>query len=105
LSYQTSTGMESNERLTGGPFTQLTKLVRRIGYNKDVDCELATVTAASPVKIKIDNMPLELEEQDLVIAEHLMPHSRKITITNSGNTSLTSQTVSEIGRASCRERV
>jgi len=55
-------------RLEGSGASKLVQLVREIGYNKDVDIELATVTAPPPnLKIKVDNMSVELQKDDLVV--------------------------------------
>lgn len=88
--------LERPERFGGGTYSKFVQLIRQTGYNKDVDIELGAVTASPPeIRIKIDNMPIELEADDLIIAEHLMKHSRKVMLTNSGNTSLSSASVSE----------
>ncbi len=76
-------------RLEGSGASKLVQLVREIGYNKDVDIELATVTAPPPnLKIKVDNMSVELQKDDLVVAEWLTRHRRRVTITNSRNTNI-----------------
>lgn len=68
-------------RFEGSGSSKLVGLIRDIGYNKDVDIELGTVTAPPPnIKVKIDNMSVELEKDDLVIAERLTNHSRKVTL-------------------------
>lgn len=65
----------------GNGASQLVQLMRIHGYNKDIDIELATVTAAPPeLKIKIDNMPVELEKDDLIVAQRLTKRKEKITI-------------------------
>jgi hypothetical protein len=67
--------------IEGSGISQFKALVQTLGYNKDVDIEFATVTAAPPnLRIKIDNMPVELDVDDLVICEHLTEHTRKATI-------------------------
>jgi Protein of unknown function (DUF2577) len=66
----------------GNGASQLVQLMKIHGHNKDVDIELATVTAAPPaLRIKIDNMPIELEADDLIVAERLTTRKEKITIT------------------------
>lgn len=67
--------------IEGSGISQFKALIQTLGYNKDVDIEFATVTAAPPnLRIKIDNMPVELDADDLVICEHLTEHTRKATI-------------------------
>lgn len=80
--------------IEGNGISQFKALIKEVGYNKDVDIEFATVTAAPPdLRIKIDNMPLELDADDLVICEHLTEHTRKATI--SGGT--IAQTTTQAG--------
>lgn len=67
--------------IEGSGISQFKALIKDIGYNKDVDIEFATVTAAPPdLRIKIDNMPVELDADDVVICEHLTEHKRTATI-------------------------
>ncbi|MDH6675719.1 hypothetical protein M2277_006440 [Paenibacillus sp. LBL] len=69
--------------IEGSGVSQFKALIKTLGYNKDVDIEFATVTAAPPdLRIKIDNMPVELDADDLVICEHLTEHTRKATISS-----------------------
>lgn len=70
-----------NERLEGDGAAKLVQLIRRYGYNKDVDIELATVTSAPPdLKIKVDNMKVELDRDDLIVAQCLTKHKRQVKI-------------------------
>lgn len=72
------------DKLEGTGASQLVQLIQHFGYNKDVDIEIATVTSPPPaLRIKIDNMPVELEADDLVVAEHLTRHTRIVTIRHS----------------------
>jgi hypothetical protein len=65
----------------GSPASQLVQLMRIHGFNKGIDIELATVTAAPPdLKIKIDNMSVELEADDLIVAERLTQYTRTVSI-------------------------
>ncbi|MFT4413183.1 DUF2577 domain-containing protein [Fredinandcohnia humi] len=83
----------NEERLVGTGASQLVQLIQKFGYNKDVDVELATVTAPPPnLKIKIDNMNVELEKDDLVVAQHLTKHKRRLTIKGT-NSNLVSSSV------------
>jgi hypothetical protein len=75
------------DRLEGNGAARLIQLMRQHGYNKDVDIELATVTSAPPnIKVKIDNMNIELDRDDLIVAQSLMKHKRQVKI-NGGTTS------------------
>ncbi|MGG4344351.1 DUF2577 family protein [Paenibacillus lautus] len=69
------------ELIEGGGFSQLKHVVKTIGHNRDVDIEFATVLSPLPdIRIKIDNMPIELDADDVVVCEHLRDHKREITI-------------------------
>lgn len=69
--------MTTKERLEGSGAKRLIQLMRQHGYNADVNIELATVTSAPPnLRIKIDNMKVELDRDDLVVAESLLDHER-----------------------------
>lgn len=75
-----------SERLEGSGATRLIQLIRKHGYNKDVDIELGTVTSSPPdIKIQIDNMKMELDRDDLIVARYLTKHKRQIRI-NGGET-------------------
>ena len=76
------------ERIEGAPISRLRHAISALGHNRDVDIEFATVTSATPLRIKIDNMPVELDEDDFVVCEHLTEHTRKATISG-GTISLT----------------
>ncbi|PJW21976.1 hypothetical protein CV632_01235 [Geobacillus thermodenitrificans] len=74
------------ERLEGGGAARLIQLIRRYGYNKDVDIELATVTSPPPdLRIQIDNMKVEIDSDDLIVAQYLTKHKRQVKI-NGGET-------------------
>jgi hypothetical protein len=65
----------------GNGASQLVQLMKIHGYNKDINIELGTVTAAPPaLKVRLDNMTIDLEAEDLVIAERLTKRKEKITI-------------------------
>lgn len=85
--------MLPDKKFEGSGGTQLAMLMKHLGYNKDVDFQLATVTSAPPaLKIKVDNMEkIELDNGDLIVAEHLTNHSRKVTITSSSVTETMTQ--------------
>ncbi|MEC0253613.1 DUF2577 family protein [Paenibacillus lautus] len=69
------------EQIEGGGFSKLKHVIKTLGYNKDVDIEFATVLAPLPdIRIKIDNMPVELDADDVVVCEHLRDHMREVTI-------------------------
>ena len=50
--------------------------------------ELATVIQPSPLIIRVDNMDINLEGDDLIVCEHLLDHEREYTTkpTLAGNT-------------------
>lgn len=70
--------------IEGGGISHFKAIIKDIGYNKDVDIEFATVLAPLPdILIKIDNMPIQLDADDVTVCEHLREHKREVTI-NSG---------------------
>jgi PIN domain nuclease of toxin-antitoxin system len=70
--------------MEGNGAIRLIKLMKQHGYNKDIDIELATVTNPPPkLKIQIDNMKIELEADDLIVAQHLTKHKRYVTMKKS----------------------
>jgi hypothetical protein len=77
------------ERIEGSGGSQLLQLIQTFGYNKDLDLVFGTVTSDAPnLKIKVDNMKVELDKADLMIAEHLTIHSRKVTFMSIGKTNI-----------------
>jgi len=83
------------ERIEGSGASQLVQLIRAIGYNTDVSIELATVTSAPPkLKIKVDHMNIELEKDDLIVAQSLTKHTRTINITSDSSAEMSSSSVS-----------
>lgn len=71
------------ERLEGSGGSQLVQLIRRFGANTDVRIEEATVTSAPPgLKIQIDGMKVELETEDLIVAEHLTARTEIVKISD-----------------------
>jgi hypothetical protein len=72
--------------IEGGAYTRLIQLMKRHGYNKDVDLLMATVISPPPnLRVKIDNMTVVLEADDIMVAEHLTRHSRIVTIEHQEN--------------------
>ena len=69
------------DRLEGSGVSRFAQEIKRLGYNDYDRFELATVVAPPPeLRIKIDNMALELEADDVLVAEHLTRHKRIVTI-------------------------
>lgn len=85
------------DRIEGSGASQLVQLIRAIGYNSEITIELATVTAKPPnLKIKIDHMNVELEKDDLLVAESLTKHKRTVTLTSTGKSKVSSESVSSV---------
>lgn len=77
------------ERIEGSGASQLVQLIRAIGYNSEITFELATVTSAPPqLKIKVDHMSVELEKDDLIVAQSLTKHKRKVNLKSEGGTKI-----------------
>jgi hypothetical protein len=66
--------------LEGTPFSRLRQQMAKYGYNKDVDIVLGTVTSPPPaLKVRIDNEPIELEAEDLIVSQHLTDYQIPFT--------------------------
>lgn len=75
--------MSANEQevLEGGGASKFVQLIQKFGYNKGIEIELATVTASAPdIKIKLDSMPEELTADDIIVAERLTKHKRRVQL-------------------------
>ena len=71
--------------MEGSPAAQLLEIIRKYGRNDFDKFEYAMVTAEPPnIRIRVDNMPFDLDVDDLVIARHLLAHERTAKI-NEGN--------------------
>ncbi|GIO88571.1 hypothetical protein J25TS5_55030 [Paenibacillus faecis] len=80
------------ERIEGSGASQLVQLIRAIGYNSEITFELATVTSAPPqLKIKVDHMNVELEKDDLIVAQSLTKHMRKVNLKSEGGTKISAK--------------
>lgn len=67
--------------IEGGGSSRLAFAVGQLGYNKDVDIEYATVIAPPPaLRIQIDGMKIELDEEDVIIPQSLTRWTEKIAI-------------------------
>jgi len=69
------------ETIDGGGVSKLRDVVKQLGYNKDVDVEIGTVTAPLPdIRVKLDNANFELEREDVVVPERLRGYTRTVKI-------------------------
>lgn len=67
--------------IEGSGRAQLRDVIKQIGYNKDVDIEYATVIAPPPaLRIQIDGMKIELEDDDVIIPQSLTKHTRRVSV-------------------------
>lgn len=75
--------MNEDDRIEGTGPAKMIQLIKKYGFNQDINIELGTVTAPPPsLKIKIDNMSIELDKDDLIVAEYLTKHKRQIKFTS-----------------------
>jgi Protein of unknown function (DUF2577) len=80
--------IDKRTRLEGSSTSQLYQLIRRIGYNRDVEFIIGTVTAVPPdIKVRLDGVDaFELDRDDLIVAQDLTTHTRSATINGSTET-------------------
>lgn len=68
----------------GSSFTNLLKLMKTQGYNKDNHTTVGWVTSLSPLTFKLDGF--EITEGDYYIAQRLIEHTRDVEIETTGIT-------------------
>jgi hypothetical protein len=73
--------------MDGSPATKLRGLIGRIGYNTDTLIEFGVVTSASPLRIRINGMKIDLEAEDCVVAQSLTDYEYEAQI--DGGTTVT----------------
>jgi hypothetical protein len=73
----------------GNPYTNLLKMMKLQGYNKDSDISFGKVTSISPLKFKVNDF--EIEPGDYIITESLIEHKREAEISVKTVTATTSQ--------------
>jgi hypothetical protein len=62
----------------GSPYSNILKLMKAQGYNKDNHVTVGKVTSISPLTFSVQGF--DLEPGDYIIAERLVEHTRNITI-------------------------
>lgn len=81
----------------GTPYTKFVQMVSELGYNNSVSIEIATVTAAAPdLKIRLDAEGLELDKDELIVAEGLTRHERIVSFSGTSGV-LTYEDVLKVG--------
>jgi hypothetical protein len=66
--------------IEGSGASQLVQLMKTLGYNKDIDFLLGTVTSPPPnIRVKLDKMAVELEKDDVIISQHITNYSVPFT--------------------------
>jgi hypothetical protein len=69
------------KKLEGKPTSQLRQVIKDIGFNQEMGMEIGVVTAAPPaLKIKLLSHAIELDQDDLIVCQHLTKHTRSIKI-------------------------
>lgn len=56
-------------KIEGDGHSKLVQLTRKIGYNRDVDVKLATVTSVSPLRVRIDGDNFDMEPEEIITTE------------------------------------
>lgn len=79
--------------MEGSGASKFVQVIRKYGYNKDVEFELATVISPPPaIKIRVDRMKEDLDASDLIIAESLTEHTRVVSV-NDGSVNISNATM------------
>jgi ABC-type ATPase with predicted acetyltransferase domain len=77
----------NGEAIHGTGASKLAQAIRRGGYNDYDRFELATVIAPAPaLVIRVDNMAVDLDASDVVVAQSLTDYTRKVTIASASIT-------------------
>ncbi|NUU74243.1 DUF2577 family protein [Paenibacillus xylanilyticus] len=83
--------------IEGGGVSQLRGIVKQLGYNKDVDIEMGTITAPLPnISVKLDEANFDLDAEDCDVCEHLREHEREVSI-NGQDTTITFKDALKVG--------
>ncbi|CDN44443.1 MULTISPECIES: DUF2577 family protein [Paenibacillus] len=82
----------------GSGAAKLRAAIKFLGYNKDVDFEFGTVTAAPPnVLVRLDNEKFELDTLSLDIAECLRDHTVTLRYPNGERVEVTVEAGLKVG--------
>lgn len=73
----------------GSPASRMRSAIALIGYNKGAGIELGTVISASPLRIQVDGMSIELEADDLVLDRSVTDHDVNIRYSDGTSGQLT----------------
>ncbi|UOK62847.1 DUF2577 domain-containing protein [Paenibacillus sp. OVF10] len=83
--------------IEGGGVSKLRDVIRQLGYNKDVDIEVGTVTAPLPdINVQLDEVNFVLEAEDCAVCDHLRAHEREVSI-NGQDTTITFKDALKVG--------
>ncbi len=83
--------------MEGTGASQFAQMIRELGRNDFDRFELATITSITPTRVKVDNMKIELDAFDLIFAEQLTTHKRKVTLGGDTKTEMTIDSPLEVG--------
>lgn len=82
----------------GGTYPQLMQLFASVGYNEGVRIENAEVMREAPdLAIRIHGDPFDLDGEDIVVADHLLEHTRTMSINGGEDVEVTIRSPLEIG--------
>ena len=71
----------SDVAIEGSGASQFVRMLQHFGSAAGTKIELGTVTVAAPsLQVRIDNMSIDLEPDDLIVAAHLTKHKRRIRV-------------------------
>lgn len=75
--------------LEGSGISKLRQMIQKHGHNDFDRFELATVTSPPPsLRFRVDSMTMDLEADDVIVAQHLTAHDRTISLNGGADSTL-----------------
>ncbi len=73
-----------NHRLEGNGAARMIQMMKKFGFNVDVQIHVAKVTSIAPLKFKIPGDSFEIGEDEVVyVLQHLLPNKREVVLNGS----------------------
>lgn len=82
----------------GGTYERMIRLFAEAGYNEGVSIMNAEVTREAPdIAIRIHGDPFDLEGDDIIVADHLLEHTRTMSINGGEDVEVTVRSPLKVG--------